>query len=102
MTAGASGARVPGLCPVRRSQRSDQASPRPLPACLPACPLPAGGCGKKHPVTVSLDVDEAPPGIFTLQLTWESDREEPADIGATLSAVGEEVGWAAWGMSVIA
>ena len=52
--------------------------------------LPAGGCGKQHPVTVTLT--GPPPRAFSLQLVWESNREEPAVIGATLRAVGEEVG----------
>ena len=56
------------------------------------CSLPdahAGGCDARNPVVHVLG---RPPRVFTLQLAWESHREEPGDIAATLAAVDERVG----------
>jgi hypothetical protein len=49
----------------------------------------AGGCGTMHPVRQVLE--GGLPRVFTVQLVWESQREDPATIGCTLRAVGEEV-----------
>lgn len=49
----------------------------------------AGGCGALYPVSLSLE--GGPPRVFTLQLAWESHSQEPATIGATMQAVGEQV-----------
>ena len=58
--------------------------------CWPAR-LPAGGCGALSPITHTLD---RAPRVFTLQLAWESQQQEPVDIAATLAGVQEQVG--AW------
>ncbi len=50
--------------------------------------IPAGGCNTRNPV---VHVLERAPRVFTLQLAWESQREEAGDIAATLAAVDEQV-----------
>jgi len=40
---------------------------------------------------VSHSLPQGLPRVFTLQLVWESHNQEPAAIGATMRAVGEEV-----------
>jgi hypothetical protein len=52
----------------------------------------AGGCNARLPAVHALDPERVP-RIFTLQLAWESQREEPRDIAATLDAIGEVVSW---------
>ena len=47
------------------------------------------GCGTLNPVNHFL---QSAPRVFTLQLTWESHTEQPADIAATLAAIDEQVG----------
>ena len=54
-----------------------------------SCDTDLGGCDASCPVSHFL---VSAPRVFTLQLTWESLREEPSDIAATLAAVQEEVG----------
>ena len=54
-----------------------------------SCDTDVGGCGAPNPVNHFLD---RAPRVFTLQLAWESQQEEPADISATLAAVDAEVG----------
>ncbi len=39
----------------------------------------------------ALEVGRTPPRVFTLQLAWESQREEPGNIAATLAALSERV-----------
>lgn len=39
----------------------------------------------------AVHVLERLPRMFALQLAWESLKEEPADIAATLAAIGEQV-----------
>jgi hypothetical protein len=53
------------------------------------CDADAGGCGAWNATTHILD---RAPRVFTLQLAWESQREEGADIAATLAGVQEQVG----------
>jgi hypothetical protein len=52
------------------------------------CDSDVGGCGAWNPVSHFLD---RAPRVFTLQLAWESQREESADIAATLAAVEDSV-----------
>ncbi len=47
-----------------------------------------GGCGLKNSVRHKL---LRPPRVFTLQLGWQSQQEEPHSIAATLAAVDEMV-----------
>ncbi|KAL4437094.1 hypothetical protein ABPG75_004233 [Micractinium tetrahymenae] len=54
-----------------------------------SCDTDVGGCGALYPVSHSLE--GGPPRVFTLQLVWESHSQEPAAIGATMRAVGEQV-----------
>ena len=49
-----------------------------------------GGCNARLPPVHALDPSRAP-RIFSLQLAWESQREEAIDIAATLYAVTEVV-----------
>ena len=49
----------------------------------------AGGCNAALPVVHALL--EPAPRVFTLQLAWESQHEEPAGIAAALAAVDEWV-----------
>ena len=53
-----------------------------------------GGCGVKNPVVHRL---AHLPRVFTLQLAWRSNREEPASIAATLRTLDEQVGRVAGG-----
>lgn len=62
-------------------------------AALTSSLLSTGGCGARLPVVHAL---ERAPRVFMLQLAWQSQREEAADIAATLSAVGETVGIAGY------
>ena len=48
---------------------------------LKSCDKDVQGCGKQQPVQLTL---HRPPRVFTVQLAWESNREEPADIRATM------------------
>lgn len=57
-----------------------------------SCDQDMGGCGMPNSVNHFL---ERAPRVFTLQLTWESHSEQPADIAATLAAIDEEVGGSA-------
>lgn len=53
-----------------------------------------GGCGLKNSVRHTL---LRPPRVFTLQLGWKSQREQPHNIAATLAVVDETVrGCGAW------
>ncbi|KAL4450739.1 hypothetical protein ABPG77_001095 [Micractinium sp. CCAP 211/92] len=53
-----------------------------------SCDEDMGGCGMPNSVNHFL---ERAPRVFTLQLTWESHSEQPADIAATLAAIDEEI-----------
>eukprot|EP00887_Chlorella_sp_A99_P005108 scaffold25.g5108.t1 len=53
-----------------------------------SCDTDVGGCGRRAPV--GHDLLRAP-GVFTLQLAWESCREDPRDIRATMQQVHAEV-----------
>ena len=53
-----------------------------------SCDTDVGGCNRRAPVTLAL---ERAPRVFTLQLAWESNREEPRDIRATMQQVHAEV-----------
>ncbi len=52
------------------------------------CDEDLGGCGELNPTTYFLD---STPRVFTLQLAWESQREEAGVIAATLAGVQEQV-----------
>jgi hypothetical protein len=53
------------------------------------CDTDAGGCGVWNPVSHTLR--GLPPRVFTLQLAWESQAEEPEAIAGTMRAVRERV-----------
>ncbi|PSC67694.1 Inactive ubiquitin carboxyl-terminal hydrolase 54 isoform A [Micractinium conductrix] len=55
---------------------------------MKSCDEDNAGCGTKNSVVYSLG---RLPRVFTLQLGWASQREEPAAIAATLRAVDEQV-----------
>lgn len=66
-----------------------------FPLCIASVPTP-GGCGACNPV---VHVLEGAPKVFSVQMAWESQHEEPSNIAATLAAVGEWVrrgAWAGW------
>jgi hypothetical protein len=54
-----------------------------------SCDTDVAGCGSLNSVNHFL---QRAPRVFTLQLTWESHSEQPADIAGTLAAIDEEVG----------
>ena len=54
------------------------------------CDKEEGGCSAWNPVNHFLDV-ENPPGVFTLQLAWESHAEHAEDIAGTLSTLTERI-----------
>ena len=54
------------------------------------------GCGALNPITHFLD---HAPRVFTLQLAWEGQREEPGNIEATLAGIEERVG--GWEVAVL-
>ena len=54
------------------------------------CDTDAGGCDAPSAVQHFLLLHgERPPDVFTLQLAWESTREDPEDIRDTLDAITE-------------
>ena len=54
------------------------------------CDTDVGGCDAPSSVQRFLLLrDQRPPGVFTLQVAWESTREDPADIRDTLAAISE-------------
>ena len=54
------------------------------------CDTDAGGCGAPSAVQHFLLLHgKRAPDVFTLQLAWESTREDPADIRDTLNAITE-------------
>lgn len=57
--------------------------------CPLACLQDMGGCNTKNSVRYTL---RALPHVFTLQLGWLSQREQPENIAATLRSIDEQVG----------
>ena len=54
------------------------------------CDTDAGGCDAPSSVQHFLRLRAArPPAVFTLQLAWESQRENPEDIRDTLATISE-------------
>ena len=54
------------------------------------CDADAAGCNRPAAVQHFLDTgSRGPPAMFALQLAWESQRERPEDIRATLAAIRE-------------
>jgi hypothetical protein len=54
------------------------------------CDADAAGCNRPAAVQHFLDIGgRGPPAMFALQLAWESQRERPEDIRATLAAIRE-------------
>lgn len=54
----------------------------------PSCTQAVGGCGMKNSVVHTLN---SLPLVFTLQLGWGSNHEQPHNIAATLAAVDDTV-----------
>ena len=55
-----------------------------------------GGCGRLNHTQHFME--GAPPAVFTLQLAWESQREDGATIADTLDALEETVDLGARGL----
>ncbi len=58
--------------------------------------LRTGGCGRLNHTQHFME--GAPPAVFTLQLAWESQREDGATIADTLDALEETVDLGAHGL----
>ena len=54
-----------------------------------SCDTDAGGCGALTEIELSLT--RAAPAVFTVQLAWESQQEDPEDICATLAGIPDGV-----------